>query len=289
MNLTSREWSLLIRNYLALFIQRSFIELNPYTEFLDNWHIYVMADALERCRRGEITRLIVNLPPRSLKSHSVSVAFVAWLLGHNPAAQIICASYAQELADKHSGDCRTLMMSEFYQNLFPTRLSPQKRSVSEFATTLNGFRMATSVGGVLTGRGADFIIIDDPLKPEEAISEVQRQGVNNWYDHSLCTRLNNKRTGCIIIVMQRLHEDDLVGHVLQLGNWTILRFPRLLKKRNSTNTRRRLADTGIFAARATRSIPSESRTKCLLAYALLWVNTTLLANTSRRPHLLAAA
>lgn len=82
-------------------------------------------------------------------------------------------------------------------------------------TTEKGTRLATSVGGVLTGRGADFIIIDDPLKPDEALSEVQRRNVNDWYDHTLISRLNDKRTGCIILIMQRLHEDDLVGHVLQ--------------------------------------------------------------------------
>jgi predicted phage terminase large subunit-like protein len=125
------------------------------------------------------------------------------------------------------------MMSDFYRELFPSRLSPQKCSLSEFATTRNGFRMATSVGGVLTGRGADFIIIDDPLKPDEALSDVQRQTVNDWYDHSLCTRLNNKSTGCIIVVMQRLHEDDLVGHVLQLGGWTVLRFPAIAEEDES--------------------------------------------------------
>ncbi|HVH86181.1 MAG TPA: hypothetical protein VM912_05615, partial [Terriglobales bacterium] len=230
MNLTQRAWSTVLRNYLSVFIRRSFCELNPNAEFLDNWHVYVMADMLERCRKGEITRLIINVPPRSLKSHSVSVAFVAWLLGHNPSAQIICASYAQELADKHSGDCRMLMVSDFYQELFHTRLSPQKRSLSEFATTENGFRMATSVGGVLTGRGADFVIIDDPLKPDEALSDVQRQKVNDWYDHSLCTRLNNKSTGCIIVVMQRLHEDDLVGHVIPIGTWTVLRFAAIAEE-----------------------------------------------------------
>jgi len=230
MKLSQQEWLLLVRTYLSLFIQRSFLELNPETRFRDNWHLYVIADALERCRRGEIRRLIINVPPRSLKSHSVSVAFVAWLLGHNPSTQIICASYAQELADKLSGDCRALMLTDFYRKLFPTRLSPQKRALSEFATTANGFRMATSVGGVLTGRGADLIIIDDPLKPDEAISEVQRQNVNAWYDHSLCTRLNNKNTGCIILVMQRLHEDDLVGHVTGLGDWTVLRFPAIAEE-----------------------------------------------------------
>jgi hypothetical protein len=91
-------------------------------------------------------------------------------LGHDPAAQIICASYAQELADKLSRDCRRILMSDWCQRIFPTRLSQEGQAVSEFETTAQGCRLATSVGGVLTGRGADLIIIDDPLKPEEALS-----------------------------------------------------------------------------------------------------------------------
>ena len=97
-------------------------------------------------------------------------------------------------------------------------------------TTERGFRLATSVGGVLTGRGADFIIIDDPLKPDEALSETQRKAVNEWYDHTLISRLNNKRDGCIILIMQRLHEDDLVGHVLQQGDWRVLKFPAIAEE-----------------------------------------------------------
>jgi hypothetical protein len=96
-------------------------------------------------------------------------------------------------------------------------------AVNDFMTTERGFRLATSVGGVLTGRGADFIIIDDPLKPDQALSETQRKAVNEWYDHTLISRLNSKRDGCMILIMQRLHEDDLVGHVLQRGNWRVLR------------------------------------------------------------------
>jgi hypothetical protein len=98
-------------------------------------------------------------------------------------------------------DCRSLLNAPWYQDLFRTRLSPQKQALSEFMTRDNGFRLATSVGGVLTGRGGDFLIIDDPLKLEEAVSETQRTAVNHWYQHTLYSRLNNKETGCIIIIM----------------------------------------------------------------------------------------
>jgi predicted phage terminase large subunit-like protein len=99
--------------------------------------------------------------------------------------------------------------------------------VQEFITTRQGYRLATSTGGVLTGRGADIIVIDDPLKPEEALSDAQRQAANDWYDHTLYSRLNDKQHGAIIIVMQRLHEDDLVGHVLAQEEWEIVRFPAI--------------------------------------------------------------
>jgi len=124
MKLTRSEYRTLLRLDLYAFIERSFYEVNPTAEFLSNWHLEVIAAELEACRRCETKRLIINMPPRSLKSLSTSVAFVAWLLGHDPSAQIICVSYAQELANKHAGDCRAVMASDWYQRLFPTRLSP---------------------------------------------------------------------------------------------------------------------------------------------------------------------
>ena len=213
------------------FVERAFRELNPGTKFLHNWHIDVIAEALEQCRAGKLQRLIINVPPRSLKSHMTSIAFVAWMMGHNPAAQIICASYGQDLSNKLVGDCRSVMATAWYQGLFrTTRLATRRSAVHDFTTTEKGSRLATSVGGVLTGRGADFIIIDDPLKPDEALSETQRNTVNNWYDHTLVSRLNDKRTGCIILIMQRLHEDDLVGHALGIEPWKLIRFPSIAEE-----------------------------------------------------------
>jgi predicted phage terminase large subunit-like protein len=231
MKLISSEYRALMRRDLYGFIERTFYQLNPTTTFLPNWHIEAIALALEACQRGEIRRLIINQPPRSLKSHCASVAFPAFLLGLDPTAQIICASYGQELANKHALDCRTIMGSRLYQEIFPrTRLSPERQAVSEFMTTQQGFRLSTSVGGVLTGRGANLIIIDDPLKPDEALSETQRKAANDWFDHTLYSRLNDKKTGCIILIMQRLHEDDLVGHVLGIEPWKTIRFPAIAEE-----------------------------------------------------------
>src|ERR1700745_404183 len=147
MELSWQEYSYILRLDLATFNERAFYELNPQTEFMNSPHIELLLSKLEACRRGRTRRLIVNLPPRSLKSHAASVVFPAWMLGHDPTKQIICASYGQDLADKHARDCRTLMASAFYRRLFPnTHLSFEKQSVDEFVTTAQGFRMSTSVG-----------------------------------------------------------------------------------------------------------------------------------------------
>lgn len=228
--MTAFEFQAFCRRDFHSFAHRAFLELNPQAQFLDNWHLQLIASKLEAFLHGEIRRGIFNVPPRSLKSHLATVCFPAFLLGHHPTAQIICASYGQDLANKHSLDCRTLMASPWYQRLFPTRLAPQKQSLQEFLTTEGGFRLATSVGGVLTGRGADFIIIDDPLKPDEALSETQRKAVNEWFDHTLYSRLNDKRQGVIIIIMQRLHQDDLVGHVLEQEDWDLVRLPAIAEE-----------------------------------------------------------
>ncbi len=236
MKLSYSEYEFMLRRDLMSFTERSFYELNAQTEFVNSPHIELLVSKLEACQGGKIRRLIVNLPPRSLKSHAVSVVFPAWMLGHDPSAQIICASYGQDLADKHARDCRIVMASPFYRRLFPnTCLSTEKQSVHDFMTTIKGFRMSTSVGGVLTGRGADLIILDDPLKPDDAFSETRRNAVNEWYDHSLLSRLNNKGTGTIIIVMQRLHQDDLVGHVMEQEEWEVLSLSCHRRRRRTSS------------------------------------------------------
>jgi len=213
-DLSPDEYDAILRSDLGYFAERCFCELNPQTELWTNWHIEVIAAKLAAVREGKIRRLIINLPPRHLKSLMASVAFPAWCLGHDPSAQILCVSYAQDLADKLARDCRSIMMSPWYRRIFPTRLAPHRQAVQEFITTRQGYRLATSTGGVLTGRGADIILIDDPLKPDEALSDAQRKTANDWFSHTLYSRLNDKRSGAIVIIMQRLHEDGLVGHVL---------------------------------------------------------------------------
>lgn len=229
MMLSPSDYALILRYDFLSFAHRAFVELNPQVSLSLAPHLEVIATQLEACRRRKIRRLVINLPPRQLKSHLASIAFPAWWLGHNPAGHVICASYGQELAEKMARDCRRVMGSRWYKQLFPVRLA-ERQAVHDFATTAQGTRMATSVGGVLTGRGADLIIIDDPLKPDEALSDSRRKGVNEWYDHTLLSRLNDKAEGTIIIVMQRLHQDDLVGHVLEQEKWQVLAFPAIAEE-----------------------------------------------------------
>jgi predicted phage terminase large subunit-like protein len=226
-DLSPREYDAILRSDLGYFAERCFCELNPQAAFLPNWHIEVIATNLAAVAQGKIQRLIINLPPRHLKSLIASIAFPAWCLGHDPSAQILCVSYAQDLADKLARDCRSIMMRPWYKRLFLTRLAPHRHAVQEFITTRQGYRLATSTGGVLTGRGADFILIDDPLKPEEALSKALRLACNEWFLNTLYSRLNDKRSGAIVIIMQRLHEDDLVGHVLAQEPWEVLSFPAI--------------------------------------------------------------
>jgi len=203
----------------------------PGDEYSKNWHLDAFAHHLQMCTEGKIKRLIITVPPRHLKSICASVALPAWILGQNPTKNIICISYSQELADKFSGDFRTIVGSSWYQRVFPNT-RPKKDTGVEYQTTRGGSRYATSIGGTLTGRGGNFIIIDDPLKPEEAMSKTARENGINWFKNTLTSRLNNKNDDVIILVMQRLHDDDLAGHLLEneAGEWTHLDLPAIAQK-----------------------------------------------------------
>ncbi len=219
----------ILRLELASFVRKCAISLSPGAPFSDNWHLHALAWHLEQVRLGRIRRLIVNMPPRSLKSISASVAFPAFVLGHDPTRRIICVSYASELATKHANDFRAIVEAPWYQASFPRmRLSRAKNSESEVTTTRHGLRLATSVGGTLTGRGGDLIIVDDPLKPLDALSAPKRESANRWFSNTLLSRLDDKRTGAIVVVMQRVHMDDLTGFLTsQTDDWTVLTLPAI--------------------------------------------------------------
>jgi len=210
----------ILRNDLYSFTRAVFPLVSTSGTFLPNWHIEAMAHALDQVRRGAIRRLVITVPPRYLKSILASVAFPAFLLGHDPTARSICVSYSDQLARSHANDCRAVLGSDKYREVFPrTLVSPQKDTETEVKTTLRGYRYATSVGGTLTGRGGNFLIIDDPQKPEDAHSELARDKIDRWYHTTLYPRLDNKQDDAIIVVMQRLHVDDLVGKLLQQLGW----------------------------------------------------------------------
>jgi predicted phage terminase large subunit-like protein len=224
----------IVGSELYAFIRASFPILSGGSPFLPNWHVEAMSYELSEVIRGRKRRLIITVPPRSLKSICASVALPAFALGHDPGRRIICVSYSESLARKHANDCRALMRSKLYRRIFPaTRISPAKDTETEVMTTARGSRLATSVGGTLTGRGGDLLIIDDPLKPQDAHSESARESLKRWYSNTLLSRLDHKTDGSIILVMQRLHPDDLAGHLLEQGGWAHLNLPAIAEQESS--------------------------------------------------------
>src|SRR5262249_59361117 len=133
-----------------------------------------------------------------------SIAFPAWCLGHDPSVQILCASYGQDLADKFARDCRSIMTSGWYRRIFPTRLAAPRQAVQELITTRQGYRLATSTGGVLTGRGTDIILIGEPVKAEGGLSEAQGKAANQGHDHTLYSRMDGKRDSGLVILQPTL-------------------------------------------------------------------------------------
>src|SRR6476659_7819700 len=239
----------IIGSDLYAFIRASFPIVSGGRQFLPNWHVEALAYELSEVMRGGTRRLIITVPPRSLKSICASVALPAFALGRDPSRRIICVSYSEGLARKHANYCRALMRSDVYRRIFPgTRISPAKDTETEVMTTARGSRLATSVGGTLTGRGGNLVIIDDPLKPQEAQSQSARDSLKQWYSNTLLSRLDHKTEGSIIVVMQRLHPDDLVGHLLEQGGWRDLNLPAIAEEETTIrlgpnrSDRRRLDD-----------------------------------------------
>ena len=216
------------RNEFGFFLGKAFPWISGGAPLEWNWHLGAIAHQLTRIEAGDTLRLLVTLPPRNLKSITISVAWVAWMLGRDPTRNFVCVSYSGELAGKLARDCTSIIQSYWYRAIFPGTIISSKRSAAhDFETTAGGGRMATSITGTLTGRGGDIIIIDDPIKPDEAQSDTTRDNVNDWYRTTLASRLNNKRTGSIICVMQRLHQYDLAGMMIEDGGWTHLSFPAI--------------------------------------------------------------
>lgn len=216
----------ILRNDFPLFVERCFYHLNPGATFVPNWHIRAICYQLERVLRGEVTRLVINLPPRYLKSIIVSVAFAAYALGLEPRRRIFSISYGGELASKHASDFRSIVEAAWFRRAFP-KMRIARSLEDEVITQAKGFRKATSVLGTLTGLGGDIFIIDDPQKPVDAQSQSRRNSLNQWVSNTLMSRLDNKEKGVIIVVMQRVHMDDLSGYLLAQEGWELLSLPAI--------------------------------------------------------------
>lgn len=218
---------------LSEFIKQAWPIIEPNTRYKHNWHIDLVSEYLQEVEAGNIKRLIVNFPPRHMKSILISVMFPAWVWLKHPHTRWLCASYGLALALKHNMDRRTIIESEWYQERWGNivKLSEELNQKTEFQNTARGHMMATSVGGSATGRGGSYIVIDDPLNPEESLSDTRREAANRWIDQTLSTRLDDKQKDKIVIVMQRLHHDDTTGHLLKKNNelgepdWTHLSIP----------------------------------------------------------------
>jgi predicted phage terminase large subunit-like protein len=223
-----------LRQDFYSFVRKVFETVSPGDAFSPNWSVEAITYALEKVALGETTRLIINIPPRNLKSICASVALPAFVLGHDPTKRVICVSYADDLAKKFSNDCRAVMRSDWYRRIFPgTAIDKAKDTETEVQTTKRGYRLATSVGGTLTGRGGDLIIIDDPIKPQDAQSKSIREKSIQWYENTLLSRLDDKQHGGIVLVMQRLHMDDMTSHLLNKGGFEHLCLPAIAEKKET--------------------------------------------------------
>lgn len=214
---------------LSGFVKAAWPILEPKNQYIHNWHIDLITEHLEAVSNGQLNRLIINIPPRYMKSLCVSVMWPVWSWILKPELRWIFASYSQSLSTKHSVDRRQLIQSEWFQDGWKNQfnLADDQNQKTEFLNSKRGHMVATSVGGTVTGKGADIIVVDDVHNPLEASSDTLRQKAIEFFDQTLTTRLDNKKEGSIVVVMQRLHEEDLTGHLLEQNEWTHLCIPAL--------------------------------------------------------------
>lgn len=201
----------------------AFTILNPGERLVDNWHIKYICDILQAevdriiAKRPKQEDIIINVPPRSLKSIMTTVCLPAWAWIHSPHLKCIGSSYSADLSLDHNTMTKTIVESDWYQNNWgdTVQISKDQNTKGYFRTTARGFRACTSTGGSITGKGGDIIFIDDPVNPEKADSDVERETGNKFFDKTLSSRLDNPDIGVFIVIMQRLHEEDLTGHLLK--------------------------------------------------------------------------
>ncbi len=215
------------RRHLRAFVEQAWpiVESVP---FVSNWHLDVLCAQLEAVSRGDIDRLLINVPPGTAKSLIVSVFFPAWEWATDASKRYLTASYGQDLATRDAVKMRVLVESRWYQERFwNVAFRADQNQKTRFENDEGGWRIATSVGGRGTGEHPDRIIIDDPHNAKEAESDIERQAAIDWFTQTVSTR-GVTRGACIIVVMQRLHERDLSGHILQgesAARWTHVCLP----------------------------------------------------------------
>jgi predicted phage terminase large subunit-like protein len=211
----------LARRSLADFVKMFWPIVEPTTRLCWNWHIDAICEHLQAVSEGHIRKLLINIPPGHMKSLLVSVMWPAWTWANKPGWRALFGSYAERLALRDSGKCRDIIASDLYQRVYckPDGWALDKQGEHLFTNTAMGSRLALGVGGPGTGFRGDCRVVDDPLKALEAPSEVKREEAIRWWDQTMSTRLNDMRTGASVVVMQRLHEDDLSGHLIKQGGY----------------------------------------------------------------------
>jgi len=229
---TARE---LARHDLYFFARWMFFQSRKY-RWIRGRHHKIICDALMRVYEGKCRRLIINIPPRYSKTQLAVIDFIAWCFGKHPDCEFIHTSYGASLAEKNSAEIREMMLSDEYRAIFPdTVLSSEK--ITHWKTTAGGSMYSAGSMGSITGYGAGkhrygfsgAIIVDDPIKADEALSDTVRPKVKDWFQNTLESRKNSRETP-IILIMQRLHEDDLAGWLLDGGNgeeWEHISIPAI--------------------------------------------------------------
>lgn len=212
---------------LREFVRQGWPVIEPSTPFVPGFHIDAIIDHLEAVSRGEIRNLLINVPPRHMKSLLVCVFWPAWEWSRWPERRFLYSSYAASLSMRDSVKCRRLIESPWYQarwgHLF--RLTDDQNAKTRFDNNRSGYRLSTSVGGAVTGEGGDRIVCDDPHNVADVSSDAIRKAALEWWDVAMSTRVNDPKTSAKVIVMQRCHQRDLSGHVLEKGNFEHLCLP----------------------------------------------------------------
>jgi predicted phage terminase large subunit-like protein len=210
------------------FVKAAWPTVVPGEPFQENWHVEAICDHLQALCAREFEALLINIPPRHGKSVLCCVMYPAWILAKDPAFRMIFASYSQTFAMRDSRETHRLIVSDWYQRQWGSkfRLAEDADAQVRFETDKKGFRIATSIGGLGTGEGGDLIGVDDPHKADEVASDVQRQTVLDWWNVTMQSRTGRLGRTLRLIVMQRLHETDLSGDVIERGGYTHLCLPQ---------------------------------------------------------------